>query len=902
MEKERFTLLLLEPGEIYFEDFSAFTFPENVTVVDYERKRELGRLKMCSKSIVFDPKDILQPIVKIPLKECSKIYEWKGDLINKVAPNNCAIAIECNHYVEMLEGNILAPYVFKPVKRKFIFLLNYARIIDCLPQICQLHRASTLPIAEQNSMIATIVYSRQARVNFDTLWLEDLYEKVVLETQGSKITPLVVNPGRILLTSCRLYFQPYNNVEPYPVLKIRIQDMKRIIRRRFLLRQVGLEIYCDNSCHVTHLFLSFKSSSERDALYHSLLVQPSLRLDNTEQEVMTLQWQNGVISNYDYLLYLNSLADRTFNDLTQYPVFPWIISDYSSSELDLQDAKFYRDLTKPVGALNEVRLGRLKERYEEMSTPKFLYGSHYSAPGFVLFYLVRKYPHYMLCLQNGRFDHPDRMFNSVPDVWKNVLINMSDFKELVPAFYDVQEGGTFLTNTLGTNFGYRHDGLKVGDVELPPWASNPQDFVKTMRNALESEYVSSNLHHWIDLIFGYKQRGVEAEKADNVFYYLCYEGAVDLDSIKEMNERHALEVQIMEFGQIPKQVFTLPHPSRVSGIPPMISSSNELDIVSDSGSLFRQRLHSSSGFQAWQNMVNLDQLCSFQAHKEAVSAVAISQGKQFIVSVGQDSLLKMYTLHEKRQVRSVTVSKMALSSCIILPDDKTLLVGSWDNNVILYNLEFGRIVDSVRAHEDAVSCLAWGHKLKVLVSGSWDCTVQVWHDISDGRRIKPASALVAQLDHDSRITCVNLNRDNKLLVTGTHDGEVFLWDMENHTLIQPLPGHKGVVHAAMFSPDSKKLVSCGEDCSFKVLDLTSRMQVYSKTLDEELRCLAWDGLTLLLGGSLGTLFLWDLVNVQLLKKISAHTGPLVTIAVSDDGSVVCTGGEDRCVIVWEPSS
>lgn len=46
-----------------------------------------------------------------------------------------------------------------------------------------------------------------------------------------------------------------------------------------------------------------------------------------------------------------------------------------------------------------------------MNSPKFLYGSHYSTPGFVLFYLVRKYPQYMLCLQNGRFDHPDRMFN-----------------------------------------------------------------------------------------------------------------------------------------------------------------------------------------------------------------------------------------------------------------------------------------------------------------------------------------------------------------------------------------------------------------------------------------------------------------------------------------------------------
>ncbi|KAJ9595217.1 hypothetical protein L9F63_013478, partial [Diploptera punctata] len=487
-----------------------------------------------------------------------------------ISSNNNVICIECKQYVEMLAGNVLAPYTFVPDKSKFLFLLNYAKATDCLPQICQLHRASTLPAAEQNSMIAAIVYSRQSRVSFDTLWLEDLYEKVILETQGSKITPLVVNPGRILLTSSRLYFQPYNNVESYPVLKIRLPDIKRIVPRRFLLRHVGLEIYCENNSQVTHLYLSFKSKEERDALYQGLINQPALRLENIEQEMMTLQWQNGVLSNYDYLLYLNSMADRTFNDLTQYPVFPWVIQDYTSSKLDLDDPSVYRDLRKPIGALNDLRLQRLKERCEEMSHPKFLYGSHYSAPGFVLFYLVRKYPHYMLCLQNGRFDHPDRMFNSVPDVWKNVMTNMSDFKEVIPAFYDTQGGGDFLVNNYGINFGYRHDGMKVGDVQLPSWATGPQDFVKKLRDALESDHVSNVLHHWIDLIFGYKQTGIEAEKANNLFYYLCYEGAVNLDSIRDLNQRHALEVQIMEFGQIPKQIFTVPHPQRLTGLPPLM--------------------------------------------------------------------------------------------------------------------------------------------------------------------------------------------------------------------------------------------------------------------------------------------------------------------------------------------
>lgn len=64
------------------------------------------------------------------------------------------------------------------------------------------------------------------------------------------------------------------------------------------------------------------------------------------------------------------MADRTFQDLTQYPVFPWIICDYESSEIDLNDPRIYRDLSKPIGALNEERLERLKERFEEMDEPK----------------------------------------------------------------------------------------------------------------------------------------------------------------------------------------------------------------------------------------------------------------------------------------------------------------------------------------------------------------------------------------------------------------------------------------------------------------------------------------------------------------------------------------------------
>ena len=39
-------------------------------------------------------------------------------------------------------------------------------------------------------------------------------------------------------------------------------------------------------------------------------------------------WSNGEITNIEYLNFVNILANRSHNDLSQYPVFPWIIHNY----------------------------------------------------------------------------------------------------------------------------------------------------------------------------------------------------------------------------------------------------------------------------------------------------------------------------------------------------------------------------------------------------------------------------------------------------------------------------------------------------------------------------------------------------------------------------------------------
>ena len=265
---------------------------------------------------------------------------------------------------------------------------------------------------------------------------------------------------------------------------------------------------------------------------------------------------------------LNTIAGRTYNDLTQYPVFPWVLRDFESDRLDLNDPRSFRDLSKPIGALEPKRLAELRERFQMWEdptggdAPAFLYGTHYSNVGSVLYFLARMEPYtsYMVDLQGGEFDQPDRMFHSVGRTWQGCMTNNSDLKELIPELFYMPD---LLCNCNGLDMGVLQDGTRLGDVQLPPWAkSSPAEFVRLHRAALESDYVSRNLHHWIDLIFGYKQRGEAAIEADNVFYYLTYEDAVDIDDIADPVMRRAVEVQIANFGQCPSQLFVTPHPPR----------------------------------------------------------------------------------------------------------------------------------------------------------------------------------------------------------------------------------------------------------------------------------------------------------------------------------------------------
>ncbi|XP_074576461.1 protein SPIRRIG-like isoform X2 [Curcuma longa] len=534
----------------------------------------------------------------------------------------------------------------------------------------------------------------------------------------------------------------------------KFDSIYELLKRDYQLRPVAIEVFSMDGCNDLLVF----HKKEREEVFKNLLAMNLPRnsmLDSTISgsskkegnegsrlfkimaKSFSKRWQSGEISNFQYLMHLNTLAGRGYSDLTQYPVFPWILADYESKTLDLKNPQTFRRLDKPMGCQTAEGVEEFRKRYEswdDPDVPKFHYGSHYSSAGIVLFYLVRLPPFSTenQKLQGGQFDHADRLFNSVRDTWSSAAgkSNTSDVKELIPEFFYMPE---FLENRFNLDLGEKQSGEKVGDVVLPPWAEgSPREFIRKHREALESDYVSENLHHWIDLIFGYKQRGKAAEEATNVFYHYTYEGNVDIDAVTDPTMKASILAQINHFGQTPKLLFQKPHPKRRTDrkIPP--------HPLRYSSNLVPQKIRRSSSF--------ISQIVTFN---------------EKVLVARANSILK-----------PITYNKYISWGF----PDRSLRILSYDQDKLFStheNLHGG----------SQIQCAGVSHDGQFLVTGADDGVVAVWRFDKDNR-LSNGRALCA---HTGKITCIHVSQSYSLIVTGSDDCSVILWDLTNLVFVKQLP-------------------------------------------------------------------------------------------------------------------
>ncbi|CAG8463161.1 6634_t:CDS:10 [Paraglomus brasilianum] len=764
--------------------------------------------------------------------------------------------------------------------------------------------------------------------------------KIIFSTECNLIVLLSSIKGKIELTATSLSFfvdrqallQEINNIEHGSLIvdsemlrdkKWMISDIREIHLRKHLLRRSAIELFLTDQ---TNYFFNFPEARDRLRLYTKIIALRPPNMINQDirspvalfhKSNLTRRWQQHEISNFEYLMHLNSIAGRSFNDLTQYFVFPWILSDYTSSEIDLFDPSVYRDLSRPVGALNVDRLAQLVERFESFEDPTgrvkpFLYGTHYSSAATVACYLIRLEPYTSvhIALQGGKFDHADRQFHSIVGTWDSCLNASGDVRELIPEFFYQPE---FLTNHNNFDLGVRQDGQRLNEVVLPKWAKTPEEFIRIHREALESDYVSQNLHHWIDLIFGYKQTGEEAVKARNLFYYLTYEGGINIDSIRDEAERKAIEQQIYYFGQTPTQLLTKPHPRR--------HSRNNLlkrDILTFKDNCNRYLVQLISKRLRYLAVANID--------VDALTTAPLQQ----IITMDEEGVIGRHNItynaaeeipftvvvdptieHKTRLMTPFCYDTLISPRCFAVSKDGKVLIscGHWNNTVKITLAGTGKTIDSLSGHEDIVTAVAMSEDGKTLVTGSRSSKVLSWdvHVTSDNEFLfvdkkKPVHAFYG---HDDEITCVAANAEHDVLLSGSKDGTCIVHSLRNAQYVRtlcPFDDTESSVEIVCISKDANLILYTEYNGEYYLhtYSINGKLLNYVEISDKlNDMIISTERNVLLTSDDKGQIFIYDALSLNL---YSEYDIPLVGRSIALSDNQIYVAGDDGKLLIISRSS
>nr|XP_012593737.1 lysosomal-trafficking regulator isoform X3 [Microcebus murinus] len=773
-------------------------------------------------------------------------------------------------------------------------------------------------------------------------------ESIRVNRRCISVAPSRETAGELLLGKCGMYFVEDNASDTVESSSLQgelepasfswtYEEIKEVHKRWWQLRDNAVEIFLTNG---RTLLLAFDNTKVRDDVYHSILTNnlPNL-LEYGNITALTNLWYSGQITNFEYLTHLNKHAGRSFNDLMQYPVFPFILADYVSETLDLNDPSIYRNLSKPIAVQYKEKEDRYVDTYKYLEeeyrkgareddpmppVQPYHYGSHYSNSGTVLHFLVRMPPFtkMFLAYQDQSFDIPDRTFHSTNTTWRlSSFESMTDVKELIPEFFYLPE---FLVNREGFDFGVRQNGERVNHVNLPPWARNdPRLFILIHRQALESDYVSQNICQWIDLVFGYKQKGKASVQAINVFHPATYFG-MDVSAVEDPVQRRALETMIKTYGQTPRQLFHTAHAGR-----PGAKLNIEGELPAAVGLLvqfaFRETreqvkeitypspLSWIKGLK-WGEYVGspsapVPVVCFSQPHGERFGSLQALPTRA-ICGLSQNFCLLM-TYSKEQGVRSMNSTDIQWSAIL-----------SWgyaDNILRLKSKQSEPPINFIQSSQQyQVTSCAWVPDSCQLFTGS-KCGVITAYTNRFTSSMPSEIEMETQIHlygHTEEITSLFVCKPYSILISVSRDGTCIIWDLNRLCYVQSLAGHKSPVTAVSASETSGDIATVCDSGDLAVLagggsDL--RLWTVNGDLVGHVHCreiicsVAFsnqpEGISInVIAGGLenGIVRLWSTWDLKPVREITfpKSNKPIVSLTFSCDGHHLYTANSDGTVIAW----
>jgi WD40 repeat protein len=291
-----------------------------------------------------------------------------------------------------------------------------------------------------------------------------------------------------------------------------------------------------------------------------------------------------------------------------------------------------------------------------------------------------------------------------------------------------------------------------------------------------------------------------------------------------------------------------------------------------------------------------------------VWSVAFSPNGQWLVASDSTGEIHLWAIADNQNIstsskRSFQAHPNWICALAFSPDSRWLASSGFDQVVKIWDVETGTCLKTLAGHTDFVISLAFSPDGFLLASGGTDCTIRLWELQSGQCRhvLQEHLDWVGSVEFSPIQTQPESMLAKLVLASGSDDGTIKLWDVNQGTCLQTFSGHGGNVRAVVFSPNGEQLISGSSDRTLKVWDIFTGQCL--KTLSghtNALRSLALspDGQTIISASEDHTLKVWNFLTAQCLRTLSDHTANVLSVAFHPDGQTIASGSNDQTVRLW----